>query len=118
MDNASPKIAVSYTENAIVADLAMEKILEETDINALENSLMPLVEQNSAVNLIIDFSGVQFLSSAVLGLLIRVSKKVYESQGQLKLSGINPKILEVFRITRLDKVFEIYADRTQALDSL
>ena len=55
----------------------------------------------------IDFSNVKFLTSSVLGLLIRISKKVYEAEGKLRLCSIAPKILEVFKITRLDKIFEI-----------
>lgn len=115
MDQMNPKISVDYTEIAVVATLTDEKILEQADIEALEASIMPLVEQGGRMNLVISFAGVKFLTSAVLGLLIRVSKKVYESDGQLKLCSIEPKILEIFKITRLDKVFEIYEDREQAL---
>ena len=79
---------------------------------------MPLIESSERINLVLDFCKVQFLTSAVLGLLIRVSKKVYESQGQLKLCGINKKILEIFKITRLDKIFEIYLDRHDAVQSV
>jgi anti-sigma B factor antagonist len=61
---------------------------------------------------------VQFLSSAVLGLLIRISKKVYEHDGQLKLCSINPKIYKIFKITRLTKIFDIYNDIESATESL
>jgi len=118
MEQMNPKISVEYLENAIVAILMDEKILEETDILALENSIMPLIETDSGINLVINFSNVEFLSSAVLGLLIRVSKKIYESAGQLKLYNIKPKILKIFRITRLDKVFDIYDQLDEALESL
>lgn len=118
MDQVKPKISVDYTENAVVATLTDEKILEQADIEALEASIMPLVEQGGGMNLVISFADVKFLTSAVLGLLIRVSKKVYESDGQLKLCSIEPKILEIFKITRLDKVFDIYEDREQALQAV
>ena len=118
MDQMNPKISVDYTENAVVATLADEKILEQADIEALEASIMPLVEQVGKINLVISFANVKFLTSAVLGLLIRVSKKIYESDGQLKLCNIEPKILEIFRITRLDKVFDIYEDRDEALSAV
>ena len=118
MDQMNPKISVDYTENAVVATLADEKILEQADIEALEASIMPLVEQVGKINLVISFANVKFLTSAVLGLLIRVSKKIYESDGQLKLCNIEPKILEIFRITRLDKVFDIYEDCDEALSAV
>ena len=118
MDQAEPKISVEYLEKAVVATLTDEKILEQADIDALEASFMPLLEQGEGMNLVISFSEVKFLTSTVLGLLIRISKKIYESEGQLKLCCIEPKILDIFRITRLDKVFDIYQDRRQALEAV
>ena len=114
----NPKIILEYVKNAAIATLTDEKILEETDIQAIETTIIPLIEQAPAINLVLDFANVQFLSSAVLGLLIRISKKVYESNGQLRLCNINKKIFQIFTITRLDKIFEIFEDRQSALDSL
>jgi anti-sigma B factor antagonist len=53
-----------------------------------------------------------------LGLLIRISKRVVEHNGTLKLCNINPKIYEVFKITQLTKVFEIHKDVKSAVASL
>lgn len=118
MVQTNPKIAVEYVENVAIATIVDEKILEAIDIQALGDSIMPLVERKEDIKLVLDFSNVQFLSSSVLGLLIRVSKKVYESNGQLRLCAITGSIMQIFRITRLDKVFEIHPDSQQALDSL
>jgi anti-sigma B factor antagonist len=49
--------------------------------------------------------------------LIRISKKIYEQGGQLRLCNISPKIYEVFKITRLTKVFDIYDSVDQAIES-
>ena len=117
MDKSQPKIAVDYMQNVAVATITDEKILEQADVEALEASIMPLIEKEGT-NLVIDFSGVNFLTSAALGLLIRISKKVYEVNGQLRLCCITAKIYEVFKITRLDQVFEIYDEKADALKSL
>jgi anti-sigma B factor antagonist len=118
MGSGNPKISVEYTEKATIAVLTDEKILAEDDIQALENSLIPLVSQNPGINLIIDFSNVRFFSSAVLGLLIRVSKRINESDGRLKLCSIDSKIYEIFKITRLDTIFDICDDQQKAIRSL
>jgi anti-sigma B factor antagonist len=118
MSQIKPRISVEYGENATIVTLADEKILEEEDIRALQGSIMSVVEQAGRMNLILDFRNVRFLSSAVLGLLIRISKKIYESDGQLKLCNINPKIHEVFKITRLTKIFDIYSDLESAIEGL
>jgi len=110
MAKIKPRISVQYAENATIVSFVDEKILEEMDIRALQESIMSVVEQAERINLILDFGNVRFLSSAVLGLLIRVLKRICEQEGQLKLCNINPKIYEVFKITRLNKTFDIYED--------
>ncbi|MHC4426355.1 MAG: STAS domain-containing protein [Planctomycetota bacterium] len=113
-----PRINVEYAGNATVVSFTDEKILEEQDIKALQDSIMSVIEQAERINLILDFGNVRFLSSAVLGLLIRISKRIYERDGQLRLCNINPKIYEIFKITRLTKTFDIYKDVESAVEDL
>jgi anti-anti-sigma factor len=118
MAEIKPRISVEYAKNAIIITFTDEKILEETDIQALQGTIMSVIEQAERINLVLDFGNVRFLSSAVLGLLIRISKRIYEHSGQLKLCNINPKIYEIFKITRLTKTFDIYKNVESAVESL
>jgi anti-sigma B factor antagonist len=119
MASIKPRISVDYAENATVITFTDEKILEEKDVHALQESIMSVIDSASdGLRLILDFSNVRFLSSAVLGLLIRISKKVYEHDGQLKLCCIDPKIYKIFKITRLTKIFDIYDDMASAAGSV
>ena len=118
MAQMNPRIAVEYADQATIVSFTDEKILEEQDVKALQESLMSVVEQAQRINLIVDFGNVRFLSSAVLGLLIRISKRIYERDGQLRLCNINPKIYEIFKITRLTKTFDIYKDVDSAVGEL
>ena len=118
MAEIKPRISVDYAENATIVTFINEKILEERDIQALQESIMSVVEQAERINLILDFCNVRFLSSAVLGLLIRISKKVYERNGQMRLCNISPRIYEIFKITRLTKIFDIYQDINSATEDL
>ena len=118
MAEIKPKINVEYVDKATIISFTDEKILEEQDIKALRESIMSLVGQAERIKLILDFGNVRFLSSAVLGLLIQLSKRIYEQSGQLKLCNINPKIFEVFKITRLTTTFDIHKDVESAIDDL
>ncbi len=119
MAAVKPMISVEYAGNATIVRFIDEKILEEKDIKALQDSIMPIIESASGrINLVLDFGNVRFLSSAVLGLLIRISKRIYECEGQLKLCNISPKIYEIFKITRLTKTFDIYESIESALEEL
>ena len=118
MPDVKPNISVEYTDKATIISFTDRKILEERDIRSLQASVMSVVEQGEGINLILDFGTDEFLSSAVLGLLIRISKRVVEHAGKLKLCNINPKIYEVFKITQLTKVFDIHKDVRGAVASL
>lgn len=113
-----PRISVEYAKSATIVTFVDEKILEEMDIQALQDSVMSVIEEAERINLILDFCNVRFLSSAVLGLLMRISKKVYEGEGQLRLCNIGPRIYEIFNITRLTKIFDIYEDVKSAAEGL
>ena len=118
MDSASPKISVEHKDGIAIVSLTDEKILEDIEINYIEQSIMPVVQDSKTGKLIICFENVKFLSSAALGLLIRISKKINEKDGELRLCCIDSKIMNVFKITRLDKVFEICKTSQKAIDSL
>ena len=118
MAEIMPKLNIEYVDKATIVSFTDEKILEEKDIKALRESIMSIVGQAERIKLILDFGNVRFLSSAVLGLLIRLSKRIYEQGGQLKLCNINPKIFEVFKITRLTTTFDIHKDIESAIEDL
>jgi anti-anti-sigma factor len=93
------------------------KILDEANIQELGQELFHLVEDEKCQNLLLNFSSVEFLSSAALGKLITLDKKVKSHGGKLKLSNIRPEIYEVFAITKLNKLFDIKDDEADALAS-
>ncbi len=115
MNQAEPQISVDYKDGATVVTFRKEKILDDADIQILSESMFGLLKDIQKVNLILDFHHVGFMSSVVLGLLIRLSKKVAEQGGQIKLCGINKRIYQAFVITGLDKVFDIYQNVDDAL---
>ena len=118
MPGRKPKIVVEYIDNVTVVTFTDDKILDEADIKAIENSIFPIVRQSDHTNLVLNFEGVEFLSSAVLGILIRILTAVNRKDGKLRLCGINDKIYEIFKITRLNKVFEIHPDTQKAIKSI
>lgn len=91
------------------------QILDEGDIQNLGVELFALVEVEKRSTLLLNFSSVEFLSSAALGKLISLDKKVKAASGKLKLSNIRPEIYEVFNITRLNRLFDIRDTEADAL---
>ena len=101
-----------------VAKFVDKKILDETNIQIIGNQLFGLVEDDGRKKIILDFSNVEYLSSAALGKLITMDKKVKAASGKLRLCSIRPDIYEVFAITKLNQVFDIKDDQDQAMAGL
>jgi anti-anti-sigma factor len=91
------------------------KIIDDINIQELGQELFSLIEQGDRRKLLLNFSSVDFLSSAALGKLITLDKKVKAHSGTMKLSNIRPEIYEVFAITKLNRLFDIRDDEADAL---
>jgi anti-sigma B factor antagonist len=111
------RLEVSEVGGVTVIRFVDRKILDEANIQELGKELFALVEEDNRKSLLLNFSNVEFLSSAALGKLITLDKKVKAHGGKLKLCNIRPEIYEVFAITKLNKLFDIREDEAAGLDS-
>ena len=109
------RLEVSEVGDVTIVRFVDRKILDETSIQELGTELFGLVEEENRKKLLLNFATVDFLSSAALGKLITLDNKVKAHGGMLKFSNIRPQILEVFKITKLNKKFDIKTDEAAAL---
>jgi anti-sigma B factor antagonist len=109
------RLEVSEVGDVTVIRFVDRKILDEGNIQEVGQELFHLVEVEQRKKLLINFCTVDFLSSAALGKLITLDKKVKTHGGKLKFSNIRPEIYEVFAITKLNKLFDIKDDEADAL---
>lgn len=117
MGSVQKRISLEEVGQATVVNFVDKKILDETNIQLIGQQLFDLVEQDRRDKIVLDFSEVEYLSSAALGKLITLDKKVKGVKGKLRLCSIRPEIYEVFAITKLNKLFKIYDDQAEALAS-
>ena len=66
-------------------------------------------------NIVIDMESVEFLDSTGLGVLVGGLKKVRAHDGSLELICTQDRLLKIFRITGLAKVFVIHGSQADAL---
>ena len=66
-------------------------------------------------SLVIDLSGVEFIDSTGLSVLLNGLRRVTRAQGRLALVITNPTVLRLFEITKLDTTFDIRGTREEAL---
>lgn len=68
-------------------------------------------------DIVLDFSEVTFIDSSCLGALVSSVKSLRAKKGDLKLSCLQEEVRSIFQITRLDKIFEIFENVEEAIES-
>jgi anti-sigma B factor antagonist len=111
------RLEVEDIGDVTVINFIDKKILDEQNIQIIGEQLFGLVEQEGRRKLLLNFGNVEYLSSAALGKLITLNKKLQGVSGRLILCNIDPQIYEVFEITKLDKFFNIQKEEQAALQS-
>ena len=57
----------------------------------------------------LDCSGLEYISSAGLGVLLKTQKRLLAANGKLRLAGLKPHIVDIFTYSGFDQLFEIVA---------
>jgi anti-sigma B factor antagonist len=117
MTEESPPLSVVQDKGVRIVEFTNSKILDEANISQIGATLNSMIEEQDQPKLLLDFATVDHLSSAALGMLINANNKIKQRNGQLRLANIKPQIYEVFVITKLNKLFKILPDRTEAMKS-
>lgn len=90
------------------------RLLESRELDALAAELYQLVEKMDRKKLIVDFTKVQFLASAAIGVVTSLHQKSQAIKGTLVLCGFRKDIYKVFEITRLTKLLKIVPTEKEA----
>lgn len=100
--------------------LRPEGRIDHTHADAFKEALDPHLAgcNKGGASLVIDFGQVSYISSIGLRALMLAIKQVKAQGGRMVLAGLSPLVLEVFKISRFDMLFEIFADRDAALAAL
>jgi len=101
------RLTVQEIEAVTVIGFVDRKILDEQNIQMTGEEIYRLVDELGRRKVVLDFGNVEFFSSAALGKVIGLMRKLQALKGKLILSRLDVAILEVFQITRLDRMVTI-----------
>lgn len=109
------RLDVRESSSVTVVRFKDNKIIDPEAIQELGQELFELLDKGQHRKVVLNFSNVEFLSSAALGKLIAFEKKAKQGRVELILTDISPEIFPVFTITGLDKLFKIMDREVDAL---
>jgi anti-anti-sigma regulatory factor len=101
-----------WSEDVILVDLP-----EALDRRNELLTVMAMLRDEGACDVVVDFSHVHVVGGAWLARLQKIQRLVNESGHKLTLCGVAPATRGVFTIAHLDEVFEFAEDRFTALAS-
>jgi anti-sigma B factor antagonist len=110
-------IQVTERDGLVLARIRIEAILTAEQVQAFSRALLALAEVPGR-RVVLNFLGLEHLTSMALGEIIRLHKRLAESGGELCLADIDPRIYEIFSITRLDRLFRIFEREEEAVAAL
>lgn len=109
--------ATREIDGVLVVVFRQAQILDAVTIERMAARLKELIDGSEADRMVCDFSHVTYLSSSALGMLIGLQRRITQKGGSMKLAGVNDEIREVFEITKLDTVFDMYRDVSAAVEA-
>ncbi len=117
MKVAALQIAQEQPRPGVAVIALTGKVMLGANTSAIEELIAGLLAQGVR-KIVVDLAGVTHIDSTGIGVFIAGLGKVTQAGGALVMAGASGVVREGFRVTRLDRVFRFYDDRTTALDAV
>jgi anti-sigma B factor antagonist len=93
------------------------RVTDPVEIEELGRQLYQVLEYKNCSKMVIDFTPVEFLSSATIGKLISLNRKAKGCNAAVRLCGLQTGVREIFHLCNLDRVFDVREDERAAMAS-
>lgn len=97
--------------------LKLAERLDSTNADVFKKEAVAVLDSRFS-GLIIDFSGTKFVDSIGLGALVSILKQAALKQKKVVLASLSPQVRQIFELTRLYRLFEIFATLDEATAAL
>lgn len=95
--------------------VSVEGRIDSTNAIGFEKPMMEVIE-GGCTKIILDCSGLNYISSSGLRIFLIVLKKMIAVQGQFSLCNLQPAIKEIFDISGFSSIFSVFPDKEAALN--
>ena len=107
---------VKLKQEGVVTVLCLNGRLDLASGTALKEQIKSLFEKNRT-SIHLNLADVDFINSSGLGALVSIMKEIRIRKGRLTLSNLASYVQEIFEITQLSHIFEIFATEQEAVNS-
>lgn len=113
------QLSIEHEESVTIVTV-IEKRLDASIAPEFKQQMEEVIHkggQQGKKQIILDISAIQFMDSSSLGAMVAVLKTM-GNQGKLIIIGATGVVLELFKLTRMDRVFNLSSDINEAKRSL
>ena len=113
------QFTVQQIGQSTVIEFTSPSLMDPIELEQIAQQLYKLVDEEDRKRIILDFERVQYLSSQAIGILLAMQKKLSAlKKSNLVLCGVGARLMELLRITRLDRVLTIKPSQKEAIKSM
>ena len=98
-----------------VIELLLPENLDGLEFDRFSDELWGVLDSKPAHIWVLDLSGVQYMGSAVLGMMVNIRQRIKDARGQLVMCGMTPRLQAVFRMCSLERLFTIVKTPADAI---
>lgn len=111
------KLRTEFIDDVLVVYFPDHELMDEDHNRQIGTELIELTAQARGGKMLVSFSGVEFVTSSMLGQLVMLNKRCLSHQIVLKICDVSPDLSTVFKIVRLDILVDICGDKASALQA-
>jgi anti-sigma B factor antagonist len=112
---ALSRLEVTEVDGVRVIRFNDRHLFDEPTVREVSEQLFAAIPNGRPIRLVLDFSGVELISSSLIGKLIVLQRRVDASQGKLRLCELTKTVDAVMKTTNLDRLFAIDRDRAASI---
>ena len=109
---------VNSRQLASIAVVAPVGRVDQSSAAGVEASLRKFWADADIAAIVLDFTGVEYISSVGLRVLMLAAKQMRARRARIAVAGLQPVVGEIFSISRFDKVLEVFPGPRDALAAL
>jgi anti-anti-sigma factor len=100
---------------AVISLLEAASIMEGEHVDRFAKELFGLIDEKKYSKVVLNLYNAGYMSSAMLAQLVRLHRKMLAARGNVRLCALRPPVVDAFRVSQFDKLFEIFPDEPSAL---
>ena len=112
-------LTIQEIEKYTVVEFRTPSLMDPLVLERVGEAVFRLVDVEDRRLIVLDFEQVEYLSSQAIGIVLTLNKKLATlTHTSLVLCGVGPKLMELIKITRLDKILKIKPSQREAVKVL